>query len=262
VLTSGDPLRIEQILVNLLSNAARYTESSGQMEVTLRRTEDGEHAELRIRDDGVGMTEEMLAHVFDLFGQAERGLDRAQGGLGIGLTITRSLVQLHGGRIEAFSDGPQCGSEFVVTLPLLAPAPAAPTSTPAAGHAGDVSRRRILVVDDNVDVAVSLKLLLQGSGHEVAVAHDGAAALAQAETFGPELVLLDIGLPGMDGYEVARRLRDNPRTCDAALIALTGYGQPRDRELTAEAGFDHHLVKPVDVGTLEACVESLGARQR
>src|SRR5690606_20142892 len=235
--------------------AARYTAPAGRIEISLVRN--GHCAEVRVRDTGIGMTADVLSHVFELFGQAERSLDRAEGGLGIGLTITRALVELHGGRIEAFSEGLQRGAEFVVTLPLARDELLTAESTPQPETEAPARtiQRRILVVDDNIDVATSLMMVLEGSGHEIAVAHEGNEALQRAEEFEPELVLLDIGLPGMDGYEVARRLRRNPRTRGAHLVALTGYGQPRDRERTAEAGFDHHFVKPVDVETLEAYVD-------
>jgi two-component system CheB/CheR fusion protein len=208
---------------------------------------------VRVRDTGVGIPAEMLPRVFDLFTQVDRSLDRSQGGLGIGLTLVRRLVEMHGGTVHAVSAGPGQGSEFIVRLPLLAGAPAGtggparaePPPPPPAG-------RRVLVVDDNADAAQSLALLLELGGHDVRVVHDGLAALKTAEPFRPEVVFLDIGLPEMDGYEVARRLRKLPGTEKALLLALTGYGQEGDRRRSREAGFDRHLVKPVDPEVLRA----------
>jgi PAS domain S-box-containing protein len=248
----GDPVRLEQILVNLLTNAAKYTDHGGRISISLERA--GDHATLRVRDTGIGMTPQIIERIFDLFGQAERGLDRSQGGLGIGLTIVKNLVELHGGRIEAHSEGEGKGAEFVVTLPLAADEIAA-APAPAPGNAVAVAGKRVLVVDDSVDIAETLALLLEESGHTVVVAHDGPTALAKADEFQPELILLDIGLPGMNGYEVARQLRQNPRTRNTVLAALTGYGQAGDREQALAAGFDRHFVKPVDIDELQAFVD-------
>jgi PAS domain S-box-containing protein len=255
----ADPVRLEQVLVNLLTNAAKYTDPGGSISVVAERR--AGNAELRVRDSGQGISKEMLGKVFDLFTQAERGLDRAQGGLGIGLTIVRTLVGMHGGTVEARSDGPGKGSEFIVRLPALARgyAPQAPAG--AAGQGQQASQRlrvsrRVLVVDDNVDAAESLAELLSTLGHEVRTAHDGLAALDAAGAFVPELVLLDIGLPGMDGYEVARRLRKLPRP-PGPVVALSGYGQESDRRRSADAGFDAHLVKPVELEMLEELIRGL-----
>jgi signal transduction histidine kinase/CheY-like chemotaxis protein len=242
----GDLTRLAQVLLNLLNNAAKYTEEGGQITLTVERAAaDPGAVVLRVRDTGVGIPPEVLPKVFDLFTQASRTLDRAQGGLGIGLTLVRRLVEMHGGSVRASSAGPGKGSEFVVRLPLFfgpLPAPAHGNGSgehPAAGH-------RILVVDDNRDSASSLAVLLRLSGHEVVTAHDGAAALEKAEHFRPQLALLDIGLPGMDGYELARRLRQLPGLRQVRLAALTGYGSEEDRRRSRAAGFDHHLVKPVE----------------
>jgi PAS domain S-box-containing protein len=256
---AGDPLRLEQILVNLLTNAAKYTDPGGRIAISLECR--GDSAELRVRDSGIGLEPDVIDRIFDLFGQAQRGLDRAQGGLGIGLTIVKNLVELHGGQVEATSEGLGKGAEFIVTLPLApvedgAPAPAAET------RAGAVRAKRVLVVDDNTDIAGTLALLLEESGHTVAVAHDGPSALAKAEEVEPELILLDIGLPGMDGYEVAKQLRQNPRTRSILLAALTGYGQAGDRARAQAAGFDKHFVKPVDIDALEAFVNEAQANPR
>jgi len=254
----ADPTRLEQIFGNLLANASKFTPEGGHLWVTAEPAdeEDGGAREVsvRIRDDGIGMAPETLPRVFDLFMQGDRSLERARGGLGIGLTLVRRLVELHGGRVEAHSAGPGEGSEFVVRLPVL-PAGDAKAEGRGGGEdspVADAARppvaaapRRILVVDDSVDAAESLAILLRLQGHDVRVAHDGPAALAAAAAFHPEVVLLDIGLPGLDGYEVARRLRRRRRMAKALLVALTGYGQEEDRHRALEAGFDHHLIKPV-----------------
>ncbi len=249
----ADPVRMQQVLVNLLDNAARYTEPGG--EVHLR----GEWAEcevvLRVRDTGRGMPPDLLGRVFDLFTQAERTLDRSDGGLGIGLTMVRRLVEMHGGRVEAASDGPGRGSEFVVRLPALADPPAtAETAGPPAQDRPVPTARRVLVVDDNPDVAESLGMVLRCWGHDVHLAHDGPEALTTARRLRPEVVLLDIGLPGMDGYEVARRLREDGAPEAMLLVAITGYGQEDYRRRSEEAGFQHHLVKPVDLTELNRLV--------
>jgi CheY-like chemotaxis protein len=205
----------------------------------------------------MGIPADMLPKVFDLFTQVDRTYDRAQGGLGIGLTLVRSLVDLHGGSVEAKSDGPGKGSEFVVRLPLAVGRLGLPDRGPRAGGPAAVAPRRILVVDDSRDAADSLGLLLKFLGAEVHTAHDGPAALEALETHRPSVVLLDIGLPGMDGFEVARQARQRPEGRDVTLIALTGWGQEEDRRQSREVGIDHHLVKPVDLGALQALLASL-----
>lgn len=248
----GDPTRLVQIVGNLLNNAAKYTDAGGQVWLTAAR--EGDEAVVRVRDNGIGIRAELLPRIFDLFVQSDRTLDRSEGGLGIGLTLVRSLVELHGGQVTVSSDGPGQGSEFVVRLPALPvsattlqpdlPADAAHPIPPSA-------RRRILIVDDNVDSAVSLALLLRLKLHDVRVAHDGRAALQEARSYRPEIIFLDIGLPGMDGYEVARGLRQGNGEERMVLVAMTGYGQDEDRRRSQEAGFDGHLVKPVDLTVLE-----------
>jgi CheY-like chemotaxis protein len=238
----ADPTRLGQVVANLLNNAAKYTDEGGL--ITLLAGREGDEAVVRVRDTGAGIPADVLPRVFDLFAQAERTLDRAQGGLGIGLTLVKSLVEQHGGRVEAFSDGPGHGSEFVVRLPLAAPLPNQVPSN-ALRRAGSSSLRRILVVDDNSDAADTLAMVLSLRGYEVRVARDGPEALSAAGEFHPELVLLDIGLPGMDGYAVARALRAGPTQGRVRLVALTGYGRDEDRRRSAEAGFDDHLVKPI-----------------
>jgi signal transduction histidine kinase/DNA-binding response OmpR family regulator len=245
---NGDATRLAQVINNLLTNATKYTPEGGSISVEITREsgDDGEFAVLSVRDDGIGIEEELLPHVFELFEQGKRALDRTQGGLGVGLTLVQRLVRLHGGEVKATSRGTGQGSEFLVRLPCLAEVEPTMLVDDAADPAGPVVPRRILVVEDNADVAETTTMLLTLSGHEVLCAKDGLQALQFAADFGPEVVLLDIGLPLMDGYEVARRLRQMPETRDALLIALTGYGQQGDRQRGKEAGFDGHLLKPVD----------------
>ena len=245
----ADPVRLTQVFGNLLNNAAKYTPNGGQ--ITLRAEQRGPHVVVSVRDNGAGIRSDVLAHVFEPFVQGERSYTRSQGGLGIGLTLARSIVVLHGGTIEARSAGLGQGSEFLVRLPLLPPvaeSPALASTRPATRIAG----RRILVVDDNVDAAESLGALLRCLGADVVTVHDGPAALEALRTEEPCAAVLDIGMPGMDGYEVARRVRAGPRGEHIQLIALTGWGNDEDRRRSREAGIDHHLVKPVDLNVLES----------
>jgi len=249
----GDMTRLTQVIVNLLNNAAKYTPEGGRIE--LATSIEGEDGIVRVRDDGMGIPPHLLERVFDLFAQGERTLDRSEGGLGIGLTLARRIVALHGGAILARSEGAGRGTEFEIRLPRLdldLPAPFA--GAPGGGAAS--RKRSIVVVDDNDDAASSMAMLLRLMGHEVSIAHDGESALGRVEAERPDIILLDIGLPGMSGYEVAQRLRETPAGRAAKLYALTGYGQDEDRRRSAEAGFDGHLVKPVLPGDLFALVES------
>jgi CheY-like chemotaxis protein len=251
----ADPTRLAQVLSNLLNNAAKYTEKRGRIEVSVER--EGDEAVFSVRDSGIGIAPEMLMHIFDLFAQADRSLDRSQGGLGIGLTLVRRLVELHGGSVRASSAGHNQGSEFVVRLPTKERRVPSPHFENGGGRlARPASTRRILVVDDNADGAESLAVLLRSIGHEVRTAFDGPEALAAGEEFLPEVVLLDIGLPRMDGYEVARRMRAIPGLERVHLIALTGYGQQKDRQRGDEAGFDHYLVKPARLEVLLELISS------
>jgi PAS domain S-box-containing protein len=260
----GDGARLAQVAANLLNNAAKYTDEGGQIWLTLKS--EGQQAVLRVRDTGVGLPQEMREEVFGLFTQVDRSSDRAQGGLGIGLTLVRRLVEMHGGRVEAFSEGPGRGSEFVVWLPILAELPKQPRD-PAKSNSRPQSagrtQRKILAVDDNIDAANTMAMLLRILGHDVRTAHDGASAIESAQVWRPDIVLLDIGLPGMDGYEVARRLRAIAELGGCVLVAVTGYGQEEDRRRSANAGFDHHLVKPVDpqalTGLLAECLPPTAA---
>jgi PAS domain S-box-containing protein len=241
----ADAARLEQVVVNLLTNAAKYTDSGGHIWLTVQQ--EGGEALLRVRDTGVGIAPEVLPRIFDLFTQAERSLDRSQGGLGIGLALVRRLVEMHGGTVEASSALGQ-GSEFVVRLPVVPVPEPQPSLPPAEKAEPSGPSLRVLVVDDNVDTVTTLAMLVQESGHDVRTAYDGPAVLEAALDYRPDVVLLDIGLPGLNGFEVARQIRQQPALRDAVLVALTGYGREADRRRSQEAGFDHHLVKPADFG--------------
>jgi CheY-like chemotaxis protein len=256
----ADLTRLAQVFSNLLNNSAKYMEPGGT--IVMQASADGDSVVVSVRDTGIGIAPEMLPYVFDLFVQADRTLERAHGGLGIGLTLVRRLVELHDGSVTASSDGPGKGSQFVVCLPRAAggdEAPTPPSSVPAS--AGSLPARKILIVDDNKDAVDSLALLLSIVGQTVATSRDGLDALAQFEQFAPEVVVLDIGLPGLNGYEVARRIRAMNITPPPVLVALTGWGQEEDRRRTVEAGFDHHLVKPVDFDALKALLAGLPRRE-
>ena len=246
----GDATRLEQVVVNLLTNAAKFTPPHGRIAVRTERRDD--EAVLRICDDGIGLAAEMLPRVFDLFAQGDHGLDRGQGGLGVGLTVVKRLVELHGGRVEAHSDGPGTGAEFVVRLPA-----ATTDEQSSAISPPDVEPTvcaRVLIVEDDVDIAEGLEALLELVGHRVRVATDGQSALALARIDRPDVMLIDIGLPGMDGYEVARHVRADDHLTGVRLVALTGYGRDEDRAEALRAGFDRHLVKPLEPDALEAVI--------
>ena len=260
LLVKGDPTRLEQVLTNLLTNAAKYTDPGGRIELTARC--EGDALVVQIADNGVGIAADMLPRVFDLFAQVDNSLDRSQGGLGIGLTISQRLVALHGGTIEVASEGTGLGSLFSIRLPLIAPCstevippdPETMTHNPRAGA-------KVLVVDDNLATATALADLLQLSGFKVESAHDGYEAVVAARKQLPEIVLLDIGLPGLDGYQVVQKLRHEEGLHDAQIIAITGYGEDLARQRSHEAGFDHHLVKPVDYDTLLGLIAYDGKRE-
>jgi CheY-like chemotaxis protein/anti-sigma regulatory factor (Ser/Thr protein kinase) len=250
LIVDGDVARLAQVVANLLTNAAKYTDTGGRIDLTAAA--DGATAALRVADRGSGIAPEMLATVFDLFAQAPQDVDRSRGGLGLGLAIVRSLVGAHGGTVSAHSDGKGTGSTFTIRLPLIA----APLEKPAEGaprtpQTAAVQGTRILVVDDNADAAELLAELLQALGHTTHMAFDGPGAVIAARQFLPEVVLLDLGLPVMDGFEVAGQLRSEPQFKDLAIVAVTGYGQELDRERTRNAGFDDHVVKPVDLDYLK-----------
>ncbi len=254
LMVDADPARLEQVVINLLNNAARYTTPGGRLSVWVDAQ--GEEVVIQVRDTGVGIPSEMVRRVFDLFVQVNPGLDRAQGGLGLGLTLVKELVELHGGSVAAYSDGPGCGSEFTVRLPLSrAPSGEFPVPRRRSPKA-EATGRRVLIAEDNNDAREFLHDLLTLWGHQVDVAEDGNGAVELSERSGYDLALIDIGLPGLNGFEVARRIRSietehgrEPRTF---LVALTGYGQPEDRRRALESGFDEHCVKPLDTSELRA----------
>jgi len=241
----GDSVRLTQVFANILTNAAKYTNTGGRIQLMVARHEDD--VIVSVRDNGIGIAAEHLTSVFDMFTQVDRSSRRTQGGLGIGLTLVRSLVELHNGEVEARSEGPGRGSEFIVRLPLTT---SAPVRTETTAPNPPVLSRRVLIVDDNQDAAEMLAALLKELGATVHAVNAGEAALAAIDAFRPDAVLLDIGMPGMDGYEVARSIRANPRFHDTLLIALTGWGQEQDQQRSRAAGIDHHLIKPPDIDRL------------
>jgi CheY-like chemotaxis protein len=254
----GDAVRIAQVLSNLLNNAAKYTDDGGRISVEARTT--GDVAEIRVIDDGVGIPPEVMPRIFQMFARGELASARGQGGLGVGLALARRLAEMHGGTLEARSEGRGEGSELTLRIPLaasLAGDDSPPDSTDAA-----IAGKRVLVVDDNEDSADTLGMLLELLGAEVRVAHDGAEGLATFQESDPDVVLLDIGMPGMNGYEVARAIRQRFGEHRAVLVALTGWGQEQDRRDAREAGFNHHMVKPVEIGALRRLLASVQGRER
>jgi PAS domain S-box-containing protein len=259
LLVNGDLMRLAQVVSNLLNNAAKYTQPPGRISLTAEQA--NAEVVLTVRDTGIGIPADMLSRIFDMFTQVDRSLERSRGGLGIGLTLARRLVALHGGAISAHSDGPGKGSCFTVRLPLASqpgrPASAEDGDDRAAGNALPL---RVLVVDDNEDAAESLGLLLGFAGSQVRKARDGLGAVSVADEFRPQVVLLDIGLPKMNGYDSARQIRRRPWAKEVLLVALTGWGQEADRRRSKEAGFDHHLVKPVDIAQLTTLLQQTARR--
>ena len=254
----GDLSRLTQVVGNVLHNAAKFTPRGGRIE--LDATRDGDDVVLRVADNGAGIASDALPYVFDLFSQTSRGVDRASTGLGVGLALVRQLVDMHGGTVDARSDGPGHGTEILVRLPRLEPQPRSDVPAATSPTAADPPARRILVVDDNEDAAEALALLLRLTGHETATAFDGIQAIDRAAEFHPDVVLLDIGMPRLDGYGTARAMRAAPWGRDLTLVAVTGWGQPKDRDRTLEAGFNAHLVKPVATDALFEIIRANGAR--
>ena len=254
VAVDGDRTRLAQVLSNLLNNAAKYTPPGGRIELALAR--DDYHGILRVRDNGIGLTPESISRIFDMFVQVDRTLERSQAGLGVGLTLARRLVELHGGSIDVASAGVGQGSEFTVRIPLTLGRMETAGASAASATSGP-PRRRVLLADDNADFVNSLGELLMARGHEVRIAHDGVEALAAADEFAPDVAFVDIGMPKVHGYEVARQLRQKEATRKCLLVAVTGWGQENDRRRAREAGFDRHLVKPVSPADIEAIVEGV-----
>lgn len=250
---SGDPTRLSQVVTNVLQNSAKFTDRGGRVMVRLTEDSEGQHANLTIQDTGIGIEPEMLPRIFETFAQADHGLDRSRGGLGLGLALVKGLVELHHGEVRAHSDGLGHGAEFTIRLPV-APSPvsagAGPIST--VTPTGPI---RVLIAEDNPDAAETLRDLLELSGCTVATAASGPEALEVGSQFQPEVVLCDLGLPGLDGYQVAAELRRHPVTAKARLIAISGYGQDEDVRRSREAGFDMHLTKPVDFDELQRFLE-------
>ena len=252
----GDQLRLSQAISNLMDNAIKFTSGGGHITVKVTPGADGRRAEVTVRDDGAGILPEELPYVFEVFAQGDHSLDRSQGGLGIGLAVVKGLVEMHGGEVAARSQGPGKGSEFSLLLPLDPTArPAQAARAVAETRPEQTAHRKILVVEDNPDAAATMRDLLELSGHEVELANSGADGVQAARAFHPEVVLCDLGLPGMNGFEVAAELRRDPSTSSAKLIAVTGYGRDEDRRRSKEAGFDLHLTKPVDPAQLKAVLQ-------
>jgi PAS domain S-box-containing protein len=248
----GDPTRLAQVVANLVNNACKFTPTQGRIWVSTER--EGDEAVLRVKDTGIGISLEDQARIFEMFTQSDGSMERARGGLGIGLALVRQLVELHGGNVQVHSPGVGHGSEFIARLPLAAVL-AASAVAPAAG--GPSEAKRILVVDDNVDAALSLAQFLEMEGHHVSVAHDGASALHQALEEEPDVVVLDIGLPGMNGFDVAARIREAQPSTRPLIVALTGWGQKEDRQRSEQAGIDAHMVKPIDPQSLCLLISTL-----
>ncbi|SAL84934.1 PAS/PAC sensor hybrid histidine kinase [Caballeronia terrestris] len=249
LIVNADAMRFEQVVTNLLSNAVKYTPPDGRIAVKIERR--GQEAVLTVVDNGLGMDREFIPTIFTLFVQAERSLDRHTAGLGLGLALVSKLVELHHGKIEAFSEGLGKGSRFVLTLPALPPGTPAGNLAATEAPKPTAGPRKVLVVDDNVDAAESTEMCLRLDGHDVKTALDGASAIRIASEFKPDIAFIDIGLPDIDGYEVARRLRASPDHMYATLVALSGYGQEEHISRSKEAGFDFHLVKPADLSQIE-----------
>jgi PAS domain S-box-containing protein len=258
---NGDPVRLAQIFSNLLHNAAKYSKTErGGGKIVLTARPDGPSVAVSIQDDGVGISQAMLPRVFEMFAQVGKSIDQSEGGLGIGLALAKRLVEMHGGHIEASSEGLGMGSQFTVYLPIANVEPSAEEKSGKNGMTNEAARR-ILVADDNADVAESFEVMLQMFGHEVQTAFDGLEALERAEEFRPDVIVLDVGMPKLDGYETARRIRQQPWGQDVVLIAVTGWGNEEDKNRSAEAGFDIHLVKPVDADTILKSVATLDRSQ-
>jgi len=256
VYVDGDAVRLAQVVGNLLNNACKFTDKGGRIEVTVEQAD--EQAVVRVRDKGIGIAGDQIGRIFEMFAQVNTSLENSRSGLVLGLTLVKNLVEMHGGTVQARSAGVGQGSEFVIRLPLLPRLATMPQTAPVVQPAPTVSRR-ILVVDDSRDSAKSLAMLLKFSGHDVHTAYDGLEAVEAAATLQPDVILLDIGMPQLNGYEAARRIREQQRQKRLTLVALTGWGQDEDRRLSQDAGFDSHLVKPVDLAALIKLLAESGA---
>jgi CheY-like chemotaxis protein/anti-sigma regulatory factor (Ser/Thr protein kinase) len=254
----ADPVRLAQVFSNLLNNACKYTEPGGRIWLAAERQ--GSDVVVSVRDTGLGIPSDKLASIFEMFTQIDRSLERSQGGLGVGLTLVKNLVEMHGGSVEAHSEGQGRGSEFMVRLPILIEKPKAKTPGPTAERT-PTTANRILVVDDNRDAAKSLATLLKLTGNETQTAHDGLEAVEVAGAFRPDVVLLDISLPKLSGHDVCRRIRQQSWAKNMVLVALTGWGQDEDRRQSKDAGFDHHMVKPVDFTALMSLLADVKLRK-
>jgi len=259
VWVSGDPIRLGQALDNLLNNALKFTDAGGTVHVSLSASP--ETAVLKVRDTGIGISREMMPHLFETFAQADRTLDRSRGGLGLGLAVVKGLINLHGGTVHACSDGPGTGAEFVIELPLSQQAAANEQAIIDEPEASESKALRVLIIEDNRDAAETLRDLLELTGHTVEVAYSGTLGVETARRFRPDVVLCDLGLPGMDGYEVAQVLRLDPSTATSRLIAVSGYGQAEDRQRSLDAGFDLHLTKPVDPLEIERVLSQIPSQE-
>ena len=256
----ADPVRLAQVLANLLVNAAKYTDTGGRIELEAHREQDD--LVVAVRDNGIGISADMMPRLFTLFAQASPALERAEGGLGIGLSLVRGLVELHGGTITAHSEGAGYGAEFIVRLPVGEPVGTEPNDEPRHARASPPARPlRVLVADDNRDSAASCAALLESCGHQVSVAHSGREAFELACTLRPNALVLDIGMPELNGYQVAERVRGTGWGRAATLIAITGWGQEQDKRRALEAGFDHHLTKPIDPNNLEGLLRAAAVHQ-
>jgi CheY-like chemotaxis protein/two-component sensor histidine kinase len=259
IFVHADVTRLSQVFWNLLNNAAKYTEPGGRIDLAVRLVDDD--VEVAVRDNGIGIPAAMQRRVFDIFTQVDRPLEKSQGGLGIGLSIAKRLVEMHGGSIRVASEGHGRGSEFVVRLPARVDAHAGPSGGSPASTAQGAAGKRILVADDEPDAAMTLAMLLETTGNTVRVAHDGSDAVELAATFRPEVVLLDITMPRLNGYDACRVIRAQPWARDAYIVALTGWGQPDDRKRARSAGFDCHLVKPVEPHALERLIREMPGKE-
>src|SRR5262249_18430730 len=258
VMLDADPARLTQSLMNLLNNSAKYTEPGGH--IGLEARPDGDRIAISVTDDGIGIPPDMLRRVFDIFVQLDQRLERTQGGLGVGLGLVKNIVEMHGGSVSAASDGPGRGSRFTMLLPIAKPLPGEVDTDSSTRRKSSLVKQRILVAEDGPDAAESFRMLLTIMGHDVRVVSDGVQAVNAARGFRPDLIIMDLGMPRMNGYDAARAIRAGSGGKEPVIIALTGWGQPEDQRRSLEAGFDRHLTKPVDPNLLRSLLETTGNR--